>query len=71
MKVEISGRMVRWSIELNEFDLKYMPRIVIKAQALADIFIKQIEDEQKAKHKDLPELAVYVDGSSNSKGNDV
>ncbi|XP_074336974.1 uncharacterized protein LOC141674150 [Apium graveolens] len=33
---EASGRVVSWSIELGEFNLEYVPRTVIKAQALAD-----------------------------------
>ena len=30
------GRMVLWVFKLSEFDVKYRPRIAIKAQALVD-----------------------------------
>ncbi|XP_027166658.1 uncharacterized protein LOC113766692 [Coffea eugenioides] len=35
-KPESSGRMVKWAVELSEYDLGYQPRTAIKAQALAD-----------------------------------
>ncbi|KAL8108705.1 hypothetical protein AgCh_008657 [Apium graveolens] len=35
-----SGRLIKWAIELGEFDLKYKPRIAIKAQALADFVVE-------------------------------
>ncbi|XP_074362292.1 uncharacterized protein LOC141702521 [Apium graveolens] len=37
---EASGRVVAWSIELGEFDLEYLPRTAIKAQALADFMVE-------------------------------
>lgn len=51
MKRNISRRMVRWSTELSEFDLKYMPKTIIKAQALTNFIIEEIEDEQGAKQE--------------------
>ncbi|XP_074374057.1 uncharacterized protein LOC141714437 [Apium graveolens] len=37
---EASGRVVAWSIELGEFDLEYIPRTAIKAQALVDFVVE-------------------------------
>ncbi|XP_074378422.1 uncharacterized protein LOC141719963 [Apium graveolens] len=37
---EASGRVVAWSIELGEFDLEYVPRTAIKAQALVDFVVE-------------------------------
>ncbi|XP_074342397.1 uncharacterized protein LOC141679939 [Apium graveolens] len=39
-KPESSGRMLKWAIELGQFDLEYMPRTVIKGQALADFLLE-------------------------------
>lgn len=39
-KPDMSGRMVKWVIELNEYDVDFEPRVAIKAQALAD-FIQE------------------------------
>ncbi|XP_077232112.1 uncharacterized protein LOC143866573 [Tasmannia lanceolata] len=33
---DISGRLVKWAVELSEFDIQYVPRPAIKAQVLAD-----------------------------------
>ena len=33
---EVAGRMALWAIELNEFDIQYRPRTMIKGQAMAD-----------------------------------
>ncbi|XP_071926041.1 uncharacterized protein [Coffea arabica] len=35
-KLESSGRLVKWAVELSEYDLGYQPQTAIKAQALAD-----------------------------------
>ncbi|WOG87665.1 hypothetical protein DCAR_0206896 [Daucus carota subsp. sativus] len=34
-----SGRLIKWAIELGEFDIRYKPRTAIKAQALADFLL--------------------------------
>ncbi|KAL0404302.1 UNVERIFIED_CONTAM: hypothetical protein Sradi_2071000 [Sesamum radiatum] len=35
-KPETSGRLIKWAIELSEYDISYLPRTTVKAQALAD-----------------------------------
>ncbi|XP_077249319.1 uncharacterized protein LOC143888805 [Tasmannia lanceolata] len=37
---DISGRLVKWAVELSEFDIQYAPRPAIKAQVLADFVAK-------------------------------
>ncbi|XP_074342668.1 uncharacterized protein LOC141680303 [Apium graveolens] len=39
-KPESSGRMLKWAVELGQFDLEYMPRMSIKGQALADFLLE-------------------------------
>lgn len=38
-KLEAAGRLIQWAIELSEFNVRYQPRNVIKAQVLADFIV--------------------------------
>ncbi|XP_074324061.1 uncharacterized protein LOC141660983 [Apium graveolens] len=42
-----SGRLIKWEIELGEFDIKYKPRTAIKAQALVDFVVECTINDQK------------------------
>ena len=35
LKLQTSGRLIKWAIELSEFDIKYKSRTVVKGQILA------------------------------------
>ncbi|XP_028075765.1 uncharacterized protein LOC114277996 [Camellia sinensis] len=35
-KADFTGRILKWAMELGQYDIKFRPRTVIKAQALAD-----------------------------------
>lgn len=35
-RVDASGRMMKWAVELGQFEINYEPRVAIKGQALAD-----------------------------------
>ena len=39
-KTETSGRLIKWAIELSEFDIRYKPRTAIKGQVLADFIVE-------------------------------
>ena len=39
-KPETSGRLMKWAIELSEFDIRYKPKTAIKGQFLADFVIE-------------------------------
>ena len=70
-KLETSGRLMKWAIELSEFDIKYKPRTTVKGQILADFIIEftlaqSTEATQLA--PDLPIWKLSVDGAANSQG---
>ncbi|GJY46238.1 reverse transcriptase domain-containing protein [Tanacetum coccineum] len=68
-KLEIARRLQKWSIELGEYDIQYMPRTSVKGQILADFIVERPEDDPlatitKAK-EELPEpWTLFTDGSS-------
>ena len=65
-KPDLAGRLVAWSIELSEHDVKYEPRTAIKSQVLAD-FIVELSDA--GPEADAPvQWVIYVDRSSNKRG---
>ncbi|XP_075480663.1 uncharacterized protein LOC142521330 [Primulina tabacum] len=59
---EVSGRMVKWTIELGEYDIEYQPRAAIKAQALTDFLIEMIPPAEEEVWR------IFVDGASNLSG---
>ena len=60
-KPKTSRRLVKWAIELSEFDIRYKPRTAIKGQILVD-FIKEFTSADPPKiaqvTSDLPHLEI-------------
>ncbi|KAI0494737.1 hypothetical protein KFK09_024880 [Dendrobium nobile] len=70
-KPEASGRLIKWSIELGEFDIHFLPRPDIKSQVLADFVVEctvLIFDETPIQLFSSPCWILYVDGASGSSG---
>ena len=70
-KPETSGRLMKWAIELREFDIIYKPKTAIKGQVLAD-FVMEFTSTEPAENaqtmNDLPIWKLSVDGASNAQG---
>ena len=70
-KLETSGRMIKWAIELSEFDIRYKLRTAVKGQILAD-FIMEFTPAQSTEATQLaPDLFIWrlsVDGATNAQG---
>lgn len=72
-KPDVSGRLMKWAIELGEFDIEFKPCLSIKAQALAD-FIAELTPrprgpgESSSMSTNLDTWQIFVDGASNSSG---
>ena len=48
-KLETSGRLMKWAIELSEFDIRYKPKTTIKEHVLAD-FVMEFTSAELAKN---------------------
>ncbi|GJR75095.1 reverse transcriptase domain-containing protein [Tanacetum coccineum] len=44
-RLEVAGRLQKWSIELGEYDIQYRPRTSVKGQILADFIVERSEDD--------------------------
>ncbi|XP_074373631.1 uncharacterized protein LOC141713979 [Apium graveolens] len=81
-KPESSGRMLKWAVELGQFDLEYVPRTAIKGQALDDFLLEfdsEIDDkalvmlhpphsEESLEEFPHPWWILHVDGAVNHGG---
>ncbi|KAL0453601.1 UNVERIFIED_CONTAM: hypothetical protein Slati_1338200 [Sesamum latifolium] len=65
--LEALGRLVKWAIELSEYDISYLPRTTIKAQALVDFVSRTASTPQEEVSEERPWL-LHVDGSSTTQG---
>ena len=70
-KPETSGRLMKWAIELSEFDIRYRPKIAIKGQVLAD-FVMEFASAEPTRNAqaatDLSTWKLSIDGASNAQG---
>ncbi|KAL0411633.1 UNVERIFIED_CONTAM: Ribonuclease HI [Sesamum latifolium] len=57
--------MVKWAVELSEFDIEFRLRPTIKAQVLANFIVEMAHDEASIL---APTWSLYVDGSSTAIG---
>ena len=63
-KLEAVGRLIQWAVELSEFDIKYLPRHAIKAQALADFIAEFTLSHSDSEVVEDKKWIIHVDGSS-------
>ena len=68
-KPETSGRLMKWAIELSEFNIRYKPKTVIKGQILADFVMEFTSTELTEATELAPDLPIWkfsVDGEANA-----
>ena len=67
---EASGKLVKWAVELTQFDILYQPRTAIKGQALTDFIFDLTfpSKEDRDQQMELLRWKLYMDGFSNENG---
>ena len=49
-KPKTSGRLMKWAIELSEFDIRYKPKTAMKGQVLEDFIVEFTSAEPAVEH---------------------
>jgi ribonuclease HI len=62
------GRIVKWSVELGEFDLEFYPRQAIRSHILTDFVSEWTETQQPPPAEKSEHWKMYFDGSLNLQG---
>ncbi|CAJ2651997.1 unnamed protein product [Trifolium pratense] len=63
---DMAGRMLKWSLELSEFDIRYESRKALKAQVLADFVAEMTSSSPTVDEAD--KWTIFVDGASSATG---
>ena len=58
-KPESLGRLVKWAIELSEFDIRYKPRAAIKGQILVDFIAEFTLEAPMEATQLIPDLPMW------------
>ena len=56
-KLKTSGRLIKWAIELSEFEIRYKPRIAVKGKVLTDFIMEFTPSNTPAQPTETTQLA--------------
>ncbi|XP_074327673.1 uncharacterized protein LOC141665583 [Apium graveolens] len=72
-KLDMTGRLAAWTVELNQFHIEYLPQNAVKPQILSDFVIECKFNNLIIEETSFPQKAwnLYVDGSSTSSSGDA
>ncbi|GKV38221.1 hypothetical protein SLEP1_g46157 [Rubroshorea leprosula] len=66
-KPKCSRKLIKWAVELGEFEITFQQRSAIRAQALTD-FIIECTSAHSDSQSEVDSWVLYVDGTSSNKG---
>ena len=70
-KPEDCGRLIKWAIEMSEFDIRYKPRTAVKGQILVNFIIEFTPVELVKATQQTPDLPIWklsLDRAANAQG---
>ncbi|XP_065045942.1 uncharacterized protein LOC135677511 [Musa acuminata AAA Group] len=67
-KFDVAGRLLKWSVELGEFDIHYVSRTTIKAQSIADLISELVQTEVEGSGQPREAWILHVDGLATLSG---
>lgn len=70
-KSDASGRLVKWLVELGEFNIEYQPWTTIKGQAVADFVVEFTSLKSREEISKPKPWKIFIDGSSNHEAGGV
>ncbi|XP_075489615.1 uncharacterized protein LOC142528448 [Primulina tabacum] len=59
---EVSEQMIKWTVELREYDNEYIPRVAIKAQALSDFLSEMVQPNEEEVWRIFVDMASSLAG---------
>ncbi|XP_074362454.1 uncharacterized protein LOC141702723 [Apium graveolens] len=65
--LKANGRLIKWAIDLREFDIKYKPRTTINAQTLVDFVIECTINDQEVGGQEI----VTLEGGEKEKDEEI
>ncbi|KAJ4793841.1 Pol-polyprotein [Rhynchospora pubera] len=68
-QLDVAGRMLKWAVELSEYDVSFEPRTAYKGQILADFIVECTARQTESPKEEMWE--VFVDGAASDKGSGV
>ncbi|KAJ4800173.1 Pol-polyprotein [Rhynchospora pubera] len=68
-QLDVAGRMLKWAVELSEYDVSFEPRTAYKGQILADFIVECTARQTENPKEEVWE--VFVDGAASEKGSGV
>ncbi|KAJ4769499.1 Pol-polyprotein [Rhynchospora pubera] len=63
--LDVSGRLLKWAVELSEFDISFLPKAAYKGQVLADFVVESTGRTEKRDQEAL--WHVHVDGAASER----
>ena len=63
-KPDLSGRMMKYAIELSTYRVQFQPRETKKVQVIANFIVKYASRFKDQEEGETPEWVLHIDGSS-------